>query len=64
MWKSWKTTLAGAVPGALLFVQAWLSNGHKLNWHDPALLVGLALALLGYYSKDYDVSGGNVPPKG
>jgi hypothetical protein len=65
MFKSWKTTLAGGIPGVLLFAQSWLANGHTLNWHDPALLVGLALAAMGGFSKDYNVTGGTPPaPKG
>lgn len=64
MFKSWKTTLAGVVPGLLLFLQSWLTNGHTLDWHNPTLLVGAALAVLGIVGKDYNVTGGNPPAKG
>ena len=57
---SWKTTVAGWLSGGLLFLQSYLSNGHALNWHDPALLVGLGLAILGTAAKDSNVTGGTV----
>jgi len=50
--KNWQTTLAGNSGAALLFLQSWLANGHKLNWHDPALLIGLVIALLGIVAGD------------
>jgi hypothetical protein len=50
--KNWRTTLAGNASGILLFLQSWLQHGRKLDYHDPALLVGLALALLGTIAGD------------
>jgi hypothetical protein len=49
---SWRTTLIGNSTGVLLFLQSWLSRGHKIDWHDPALLIGLALAAIGTIASD------------
>ena len=55
---SWKTTLSGCVTGGLLFLQSWVANGKTLNFHDPMLLVGLAVAVFGIVAKDGDKTGG------
>ena len=55
---SWKTTVTGWLTGGLLFLQSWLANGHKLNFHDPVLLIGLGMAILGTMAKDGNKTGG------
>ena len=55
---SWKTTVTGWLTAVVLWLQSWLLQGHKLNWHDPMLVVGIAAAVLGSLSKDNDVTGG------
>ena len=50
--KNWRTTLTGNASGVLIFLQSWLQHGRKLDFHDPALLVGLAIAFLGTIASD------------
>lgn len=49
---SWKTTIVGAVLAALLVLQDSLQGG--VRWGDPALWVAVAIAALGFLSKDSD----------
>ncbi len=56
--KSWKTTVAGAVPGMIIFLYEFvqgLQAGKQFNLRF--MLLGLALTFLGYLAKDYNVSG-------
>ena len=56
--KSWKTTVAGAVPGMVLFLYEFLQGiqaGNEFNL--KFMLLGLALAGLGAVAKDFNVSG-------
>ena len=57
---SWKTTLTGLVSAVLLFLQSWYSNNHSVNWKDPALMIGLGFAVLGFFSKATGVTGGKT----
>jgi len=55
--KNWKTTLAGAVPAVGYAVIAAVQAGN-INYKD--LLIVAGLALLGYFAKDKNVTGGTV----
>lgn len=52
--KNWRTTLIGAVFGGLIAVQPLLMTG---NFDLKQILTGFAVAALGYFAKDYNVSG-------
>ena len=51
---NWKTTLVGALAGALIAIQPLLANGEV---DVKALLMGFSIAFLGAVSKDFNVSG-------
>lgn len=57
---SWKTTVSGAIGAGLIWLNSYLQNSHTINWHDPQLLIGLAMAVMGYVAKDSNVTGGTV----
>ena len=60
--KNWKTTLAGAVPGILVFLYDFIKGLQAGQEFDAkTMIIGLSLALLGYYAKSKDVTGGTVP---
>ena len=53
-----KTTLAGCIPGAILFFYGFLQGlqaGKPFDWRD--MLIGLGLAVLGTLAKDFNVTG-------
>ena len=56
--RSWKTTLSGLIAGIMTVLDGTLhalSNGQTVDWNKVAL--GVLIAVLGYFSKDYNVSG-------
>lgn len=56
--RNWKTTLAGMIPGVILFVYGFLQGlqaGKPFDLKD--MLIGLALAALGALAKDFNVTG-------
>jgi hypothetical protein len=56
--KNWKTTLAGCVPGVILFLYGFLQGLQAGQPFDlKTMLIGLGLAVLGALAKDYNVSG-------
>jgi len=61
---NWKTTLIGAVGGALIAVQPLLAT-NTVDW--KAILTGFVVALFGAFAKDFNVTGGTtqavIPPK-
>lgn len=54
--KSWKTTLVGLLTGGAISLDAFISQGFTVGWKQA--LVGLAIALIGAFAKDHNVSGG------
>lgn len=52
--KNWKTTLIGAVGASLTIVYGLISQGGVST--EQIILAG-AMAFLGFFSKDYNVSG-------
>src|ERR1017187_5197198 len=55
---SWRTTLVGCAFAGMTFLQSWLANSKTINWHDPVLLIGLGMAVLGFVAKDSNKTGG------
>jgi hypothetical protein len=58
--KNWKTTLAGAIPGLIIFFYSLLESlkaGQAFDFRD--MLLGLGLTMLGFLAKDLNVTGGN-----
>lgn len=56
--KNWKTTVAGAVPGMIIFLYEFLQGVQSGKEFDVKfMLLGLALTFLGCLAKDYNVSG-------
>jgi hypothetical protein len=56
--KNWKTTLFGALAGMMVILDATvqqLATGAPVDWLKVGL--GLVLALVGYFAKDFDISG-------
>lgn len=53
--KNWKTTLIGILTGGGISIDAIVRQGFTEGWHQA--LIGLAIALLGLYAKDHNVSG-------
>jgi hypothetical protein len=51
---SWKSTVVGALLGGLIYLQDGLANG--LDFSDPKLGIGVAIAVLGFLSRDADKS--------
>ena len=54
--KNWKTTIVGALAGALIAIQPLLATGEV---DIKALLMGFGITFLGAVSKDFNVSGTN-----
>ncbi len=52
--KNWKTTLIGALGASLTIVYGLISQGRVST--EQIILAG-AMAFLGFFSKDYNVSG-------
>jgi len=52
--KSWKTTIMGLVAAVAVAIIPILETG-VIEW--KAIGIAVAIAILGYLSKDYDVSG-------
>jgi hypothetical protein len=53
--KNWKTTLTGLVAAGALFA--------KMQWNidiPTEAILAIGLALMGFFSKDHNVTGGNV----
>jgi hypothetical protein len=56
--KNWRTTLLGASAAALLAAQTFISEGFTGSKEQIAqLIVAVAMAALGAFSKDFNVSG-------
>ena len=55
---SWKTTIAGLAGAVLTVVVQYSQNGNKLDWHQ--LPLPLTIAILSFFAKDFNVTGGNV----
>lgn len=53
--KSIKTTLIGLLAGGAISIDALVRMGFEQGWHQA--LIGLAIAVLGAYAKDHNVSG-------
>jgi hypothetical protein len=55
---SWKTTIAG-IAGCLLLwlqqIQGLVSNGTPINWWN--MVLGLLILLIGYFAKDWNITG-------
>jgi hypothetical protein len=59
--KNWKTTLAGVVPGLMVFLYDFVKGLQAGQEFDAkTMILGLSLAVLGYYAKSKDVTGGTV----
>jgi hypothetical protein len=59
--KSWKTTLIGALLSGIIAVQPLIQNGNidfKRDW--PKLAGAALVAMLSFYTKDKDVTGGTT----
>ena len=56
--KNWKTTLCGLLLGGGISVDTIIEQGFTKGWKFA--LIGLAIALLGAFSKDSNVTGGTV----
>lgn len=57
--KNWKTSLLGLLAGITgTSAVGWTTPDGKVNWISVGL--GLALTILGYVSKDHNVTGGTV----
>lgn len=54
--KNWKTTLVGILLGGGVSIDALIQQGLTDGWHQA--LIGFAIAILGYFAKDHDVTGG------
>lgn len=52
--KNWKTTIVGAIAGALIAIQPLLENGEI---DLTALAAGFAVAFFGAVSKDFNING-------
>lgn len=52
--KNWKTSLAGAIAGGLTVIAPMLEGSDVTL---TSILSGFAIAVLGYLSKDFNVSG-------
>lgn len=53
--RNWKTTLIGLLTGGGLSIDAIINQGITQGWKQA--LFGLAIILLGAFSKDHNVSG-------
>jgi hypothetical protein len=56
--KNWKTTLFGALAGCMVILTATveqLGAGADVDWLKVGL--GIAIAIFGYFAKDFSVSG-------
>lgn len=51
---SWKSTIAGLILAGLLVLQQQTGDG--LQWDDPQLWVAVAIAVLGFLTRDADKS--------
>lgn len=61
--KNWKTTLAGLLAGVPIAAQAVLeayNAGALTGKTGLQLILSIGLILLGAYSKDKNVTGGNI----
>jgi hypothetical protein len=55
--KNWKTTLIGLALAGLSAIATFQNNGGDLkDW--KLYLIPAVIAMLGYFTKDYDVTGG------
>lgn len=52
---NWKTTLAGAITGGTISIDALIETGLTKGWKQA--LVGLAIMLIGFFAKDGDTTG-------
>jgi hypothetical protein len=52
--RNWKTTLLGLLAAVIIALQPLLDQG-EVTW--KSLLLAAAIAALGYFAKDKDVSG-------
>lgn len=52
--KSWKTTIAGLLTGGAISIDAIVQQGITVGWKQA--LLGLAIAVLGYLSKDHNAT--------
>ncbi len=59
--KNWKTTLIGAITGGTISLDAIVEQGFEKGWKQA--LIGVAIALLGAFAKDHNVTGGTVEQK-
>ena len=59
MMVNWKTTVLGTAAGLLgVSTVGWFKPDGTPNW--MAILMGVAVAALGYFAKDRNVTGGTV----
>lgn len=55
LFANWKTTLAGAITGGTISIDAFVQEGISKGWRQA--LIGLAIILIGIFAKDGDVTG-------
>ncbi len=58
--KNWKTTAFGAISLILGIVQASGDGNVGTILHDGKVQMAILVALLGFFAKDHNVTGGNV----
>ncbi|TRZ47996.1 hypothetical protein D4S03_10515 [bacterium] len=59
--KNWKTTLAGVIPGVMVFLYDFMRGLQAGQEFDvKTMVLGLSLAVLGYFAKSKEVTGGTV----
>jgi hypothetical protein len=56
--KNWKTTLLGLIAGGGISIDAIIHQGLTGGWKQA--LLGVAVALIGAFAKDNNVTGGTV----
>lgn len=54
--KNWKTTITGLLTGGAISIDAFVRLGLEQGWHQA--IIGLAIAILGAFAKDHNVTGG------
>lgn len=62
--RSWKSTLLGMISIALSILQGKIGNYKSLSdaLHDPTVQVLILVGLIGFVTKDANVSGQPTPP--
>jgi len=58
---SWKTTVLGALLALVVAIQPLISTG-QIDW--KAVGIAALIAVLGYFAKDANVTGGTIKSNG